>query len=100
MSRFLDDYIEEEKQKSSEFKHMMDKQDLLLPFAVEIIKVRDSARLSQEDFAKQIGVSYDDLVSWEECAELPPLEILNTIADTFNSPIKVILNIEPNKIAN
>ncbi|MCD7737599.1 MAG: helix-turn-helix domain-containing protein [Lachnospiraceae bacterium] len=51
-------------------------------FSEEIKKIRKKALLSQEDFAKELGVSYSTVNRWETGKTLPNYKTMKRI-DTF-----------------
>ncbi len=50
-------------------------------FAEDIKKIRRKAFLTQEDFAKQIGVSYTTVNRWETGKSKPNLKTMKLIDD-------------------
>lgn len=53
----------------------------------KIKKIRDSYNLSQERFARKIGVSGKTISAYETGRTNPPLKILQKIVTTYNTPI-------------
>lgn len=52
-----------------------------MSFSEDIKKIRRKAFLSQEDFAKQIGVSYATINRWETGKAKPNLKTMKLIDD-------------------
>ena len=57
-----------------------------------IIKLRKSANLSQEDLAKQLGISRPTLIAIEKGERDITLTELKTISEIFDIPIEIILD--------
>ncbi len=57
-----------------------------------IKKVRTSAGLSQENFGKKYGVTYQAVSKWENGKNLPDIAILKEICNDYNIDINEFLN--------
>lgn len=53
----------------------------------KIKKIRDSYNLSQERFAKRLGISGKTISAYETGRTNPPLKVLQKIVVTYNTPI-------------
>jgi transcriptional regulator with XRE-family HTH domain len=53
----------------------------------DLRKLRKSARLSKERLAARVGVSVDDVVRWEQRAELPSDEAIRKLEEVYSWPL-------------
>ena len=54
---------------------------------IKIKKIRDSQNLSQERFAKKLGISGKTVSAYETGRTTPPLKVLQKIVHTYKTPI-------------
>ena len=56
-----------------------------------IKKIRKENNLTQQDFAKKYGVTYQAVSKWENGKNIPDISLLKQICDDFNIDIKSLL---------
>lgn len=57
-----------------------------------IKKIRKENNLTQEEFAKNLGVTYQAVSKWERGLSIPDISILKEISNTYNIDINDLLN--------
>lgn len=68
-------------------------------FGKRLIELRKQKGLSQTELAKQIGVSYIQIGRYETKGTQPPAEVLNKLANAFNTSIDYLINGNSNEKA-
>lgn len=67
-----------------------------ITFAIRLQEIRKSLKLSYQEFASELGVSYETLVSWENGASVPKIDELDILAETLGVTTDYLLGISNN----
>lgn len=90
------EYIENRSKTDKQFAKDMKKQDEFMPFAISILKVRSDSDLSQEDLAKLLNVSKQDVDDWEKCGKAPDADILQKLANISRHTLTITFEPDSN----
>ncbi|KKM11208.1 XRE family transcriptional regulator [Clostridiales bacterium PH28_bin88] len=91
MSTFRDHLLEE--MKDPEFAKAWEETELEYQIARAIIKLRMERGLTQEELAKQVGVTQSVIARLESGRHLPSLRSLHELAEKLG--LKLVVNFEP-----
>ena len=64
----------------------------------KIKELRKDNKLTQKEFAKQFGVTYQAVSKWENGINIPDISILREMCKKYNLDINEFLNIKKNNI--
>lgn len=92
------EYVEKRSEVDKQFGEDMNKQDVLMPFAILILKVRADSDLSQEDLAKRLNVTKQDIDDWEKCRKAPNVDLLPKLATISRHAITLTFEPDSNVI--
>ncbi len=67
-----------------------------ITFASRLQEIRKSLKLSYQEFASELGVSYETLVSWENGGSVPKIDELDVLAETLGVTTDYLLGISNN----
>lgn len=65
-------------------------------FASRLQEIRESLKLSHQEFAHELGVSYETLISWETGGSVPIIDELDMLAETLGVTTDYLLGISNN----
>ena len=67
-------------------------------FAQNLLRLRKSRGLTQEQLAGQLGVSPQSVSKWENCQSYPDIELLPRLAAAFSVRIDALLGYRSEKL--
>ncbi|SKA06109.1 Helix-turn-helix [Pilibacter termitis] len=83
------DYIQERREEDKEFDAIMKRQELAFPIAMEIIRLRDKAGLTQSQLAELIGTKQSAIARLENGDTIPTVQTLNKIAHALHRRLDI-----------
>lgn len=89
MSFTLDKFIEQNRQEDKEFDEAMARQEVAQPIAIEIIRLRDAAGLTQGQLAELIGTKQPAIARLESGESVPSVQTLYKIASVLGQTLTV-----------
>lgn len=92
------EYIESRTKTDKEFGKRMEEKRQLMPFAISILNVRADSDLSQEDLAKLLNVTKQDVDDWEKCRKAPNADILTKMANISNRAVTITFEPDSNAV--
>jgi transcriptional regulator with XRE-family HTH domain len=96
----LEKFVEENRKVDPEFDKEMSRMEVAFPIAMEIIRLRDKAGLTQAELAKRIGTSQSTIARLESGENLPSVKTLTKIATALEMPITITIQPLTKEIKN
>lgn len=66
--------------------------------AIQIKKLRNNKRLSQQRFGRKVGLSGKTISAYETGRVVPPYKVLEKISSTYNYPLISFSELQKNKL--
>lgn len=89
MAFTTDDYVSKRQKKDLEFEAEIARQDLIFPIAMEIIRLRDAAGLTQAELAHLIGTKQPAIARIENGETFPSVQTLSKIATALHQKLSI-----------
>jgi len=89
MSYTSDDYIRDRRKNDTEFDKEIMRQEIAFPIAMQIIKLRDKAGLTQKQLAELVGTKQSAIARLENGESIPTIQTLYKISTALNQTMTV-----------